>query len=125
MTDLEKFICSLKVTWIRKLILQNSKCTYILNTAFPFVKDYFKLGSSFMDNKRLDMYNAFWKDVFDSYKIYHDKITPNTWYEFLQTPVWYNDNIKVGGICVFYKRWFEKGIYYINDLLKMMEILFR
>ena len=69
-----------------------------------------------MDNKRLDMYNALWKDVFDSYKIYQDKITSNTWYEFLQTPTWYNDNKKVGGICVFYRRWFEKGIYYINDL---------
>ena len=37
MIDLENFIFSLKITWIRRLIMQNCKCTYILNNAFPYV----------------------------------------------------------------------------------------
>ena len=43
------------------------------------------------------MFNVFWKDVFDSYKVLQDKIIPNTWFGFLQTPIWFNDRIKVGG----------------------------
>ena len=52
MVDLEKFICSLKVTWIRRLLRQNSKCLYIFNTNFPHVTDCFKFGTSFIVNKR-------------------------------------------------------------------------
>ena len=63
------------------------------------------------------MFTVFWKDVFDSYKVLQDKIIPNTWFGFLQTPIWFNDSIKVGGSCVFYRRWLEKGIYCVNDLL--------
>ena len=63
------------------------------------------------------MFNVFWKDVFDSYKVLQDKIIPNTWFGFLQNPIWFNDRIKVGGSCVFYRRWLEKGIYCVNDLL--------
>ena len=117
MVDLEKFICSLKVTWIRRLLLQNSKCLYILNTNFPHVTDCFKFGASFIVNKRKFIYNLFWQDVLDSYKIFQDAISPNSWTEFLQSPIWFNDNIKVGGSCVFYKKWFEKGIYNVNDLI--------
>ena len=117
MIDLENFISSLKITWIRRLIMQNCKCTYILNNAFPYVIDYFKFGSAFIDIKRKFMFNVFWKDVFDSYKVLQDKIIPNTWFGFLQTPIWFNDSIKVGGSCVFYRRWLEKGIYCVNDLL--------
>ena len=44
--------------------------------------DYFKFGSAFIDIKRKFMFNVFWKDVFDNYKVLQDKIIPNTGFGF-------------------------------------------
>ena len=41
---------------------------------------------------------------------------PKTWVDFLQSPLWYNQNIKVGGVTIFYKSWYDKGILLLNDL---------
>ena len=35
----------------------------------------------------------------------------------LQTPIFYNENIKIGGSYIFYKAWYKKGIRYLNDLI--------
>ena len=35
----------------------------------------------------------------------------------LKSPIYYNNNIKIGGSHVFFKSWFDKGIKYINDLV--------
>ena len=63
--------------------------------------DYFKFGSVFIDIKRKFMFNVFWKDVFDSYKVLQDKIIPITWFGFLQTPIWFNDSKRSGAHVYF------------------------
>lgn len=34
----------------------------------------------------------------------------------IKNPLWYNEKVKINGKCIFYRHWFEKGIYYISDL---------
>ena len=38
--------------------------------------------------------------------------------DILRQPLWYNDKIKIGQKVVCYKHWKNKGIRYVNDLVK-------
>lgn len=117
MIDVEKFICALKVTWIRRVINDCSKYINILDTSFPFIKEYVQFGNNFIVTKLPRIYNTFWKDVFQSYGTFLKQIQPTSWSEFLQCPLWFNDNLKVGGKPVYFKQWYEKGICFVNDLV--------
>ena len=35
----------------------------------------------------------------------------------LQTPIFYNKNIKIWGSYMFYKAWYKRGIRFLNDLI--------
>ena len=37
--------------------------------------------------------------------------------DILKSPIYYNNNIKIGGLGIYYRSWFNKGIKYINDLV--------
>ena len=42
----------------------------------------------------------------------------NSLEDFLQTPFFYNEKIKVGGVSIKNKLWNDKGVYFINDIMK-------
>ena len=42
---------------------------------------------------------------------------PSTIKEILQQPIWYNENICVDRKPVYYKKWWQKGIMYLYQLL--------
>ena len=58
--------------------------------------------------------NKFWQDVLRSHTniIKHNKIT--TLEQFLNTPLFQNNSLCVGGMPIVNKTWNEKGIYFIN-----------
>ena len=58
--------------------------------------------------------NQFWKDVLQSLI---NKKTLFTEEYVLTSPIYYNENIQIGGTQVYYKSWFDNGIKYVNDLL--------
>ena len=62
-------------------------------------------------------YNRFWVDVFNSWQIFTQVHKPSTHSDVLITMIWYNNQIKVGDKCVYYKYWLSAGIYFIGDLL--------
>ena len=37
--------------------------------------------------------------------------------DILKSPIYYNNNIKIGGLDIYYRSWFNKGIKYVNDLV--------
>ena len=39
------------------------------------------------------------------------------WKQLLKGPIWYNELTKVGGKCIFYKTWYDKGIIHFTDLI--------
>ena len=62
------------------------------------------------------VYNLFWRDVLRSFFMYINFQEPKTRVDFLQSPLWYNHNIKAGGVTICYKSWYDKGILLLNDL---------
>ena len=60
--------------------------------------------------------NKFWKDVLRSL-ININKKSVVSEADILKSPIFYNDNIKIGGTYIFCRMWYRKGIKYINDLI--------
>ena len=117
MINIEHFVQALKVTWIRRLIQKESKWSYLLNYMYPNISKFTCFGINFLKQKIREIQNSFWSDTFTAWVNFCSKITVNTWTDFLLQPIWYNYNVKVGGQCIFYKRWFNKGINFIYDLV--------
>lgn len=117
MVDIEKFILSLKLTWLRRIILNPTKYLSAVNRIFPVLTECLKFGSAFINERRSNIENKFWCEVLCAYKVFTEKLKCSNWKEFLCTSLWYNIDIKVGGATVYYKSWKEKGIMVINDLV--------
>ena len=117
MIKVETFIDALKISWIRRLVQNDTKGTQLFNAQYPNLTDFPKFGISFIKNSLNIIDNKFWFDTFKAWMKFEGKIIINSWSTFLSQPLWQNDIVKVGGKCVYYRKWFEKGIYFINDLV--------
>ena len=63
-------------------------------------------------------FNPFWKDLISHWS----DISASTQVELdtddiLKQTIWYNSNIKVNNVTIFYKEFYYHGIWYINDLM--------
>ena len=74
MVDLENFIYSMKITWIRRYIHQPKTYFSIFNFMYPFMNDFQNFGAEFISTKIKRINNPFWKDVFSSYKVFLDSL---------------------------------------------------
>ena len=98
------------------LILEKKKYMNILYESYPFIEGCLKFGICYVKRKIKFVYNLFWRDVLQSFSMYINFQEPKTWVDFLQSPLWYNHNAKVGGVTIWYKSWYDKGILLLNDL---------
>ena len=97
MVNLELFIKSLKLTWIRRLECSNTSWGGLLFSSMPDIfKNYILVGNQLI-HRLLKNLNPFWRDVFSSLmdlrEIVKDKV--------LETPLWYNELIKIDYKCVY------------------------
>ena len=107
------FIKSLKITWVRRLQQSNSSWATLLWSSLPcWFTSFHCLGNHFLD-KIIHFLNPFWKDVFSALCDFKELVQDN----ILLTPIWCNDMFKVNNDYMFYVRWFNKGLVYIDDLL--------
>lgn len=117
MTDVNLFIKSLKLTWLRRIMVNSSRYYATVKELYPEIGECSKFGSKIFDVKKHRISNKFWKDVLFSYKLFSESVKPANWSEFLRMPIWCNNCIKVGGSTVLYQNWVDQGILFINDLL--------
>lgn len=116
MINLSAFIASLKITWVRRLIINPGKWSFIQSENLN-LKHVTSFGDNFIETSKNNLSNMFWKDVLQSYQLLLKKNDPNTVEEFLSTPVFNNNLFKIGNKPIFYKEWCRKGILTINDLV--------
>ena len=117
MTDISQFINALKISWIRRSIIENKDCFIIHKTLYPFCDKFFTHGSDYIKSNLDRICNPFWHDTYKA--LYNLALTykPSYWKDFLCTPLWYNHNIKVGRKSVYIGNWFHSGVVYINDII--------
>lgn len=117
MTDISHFISALKISWIRRSIIENKDCFIIHNVMYPFYDKCLIYGSDYIKTNLERISNPFW---FDTYKaLYNLALTykPFYWKDFLCSPLWYNHNIKVGRKSCFIRNWFQSGVVSVNDIM--------
>ena len=118
MINIEDFITALKTTWVRKLIINNSLWSTILQPSVN-VQSLLTLGTTYItENILRKTKNRFWKDVFQSHIKISEKQTPTDIDQFQATPLFLNKNIKIGNKPVYNKSCIKNGICFINDITK-------
>ena len=61
--------------------------------------------------------NLFWRHTLQAYKSFCCKVSPVKAEELVTEPLFYNDNIQVRNNTVLHRRWIEKGVCRISQLL--------
>ncbi|MCU7801439.1 MAG: reverse transcriptase family protein, partial [gamma proteobacterium symbiont of Lucinoma myriamae] len=96
MIDIYQFINALKISWIRRQIIGGKDCFEIHNLLYPFSKKFTIYGSDYIKNNLERIGNPFWHDTYEALHNFTLMYYPTSWNDFLCTPLWFNNNIKVG-----------------------------
>ena len=123
MIDIQSFNKSLKTTWIKKYLDPNNRGKWKLF----FEIELQPYGGSLLfecNLKEEDINSSFnFSDLFLIEVLgiwcelnYQDVLTSST--HFHSQILWNNSLIRIGKKPIFYKKWFQKGIVFVKDLLK-------
>lgn len=117
MPNINDYITALKTTWIRRISNQQYKFLTILNTEIE-TDNIFNWGETYIEQGLLKIKNVFWQDVLKGHLAVLKNINPVNTDEFLSSPLFYNKNIKTGNRIVFSRLWYNKGMCFVNDIVK-------
>ena len=117
MVHLESFIRSMKLSWIRRMLITNSPWINLYHSILPGkLEPLLGFGNEYAKKLIKQIKNSFWKEVILELNNFrslfdHEKS------EMLHHSIWYNSKICIGGNIVFYKRWYDRGVHCISDLV--------
>ena len=116
MINVHNFMNAMKITWVRRFLTSSSKWIHIVNSTIAGWSDFTLYGAEYIKSLNTDE-NTFWSDTCLALYKFVSLCTPSTWEDFLLLPIWYNNDIKVGGKTMCYKNYLQKGISVILDLI--------
>ena len=105
---------ALKISWIKKIYTRTPKWRTILQEACPDINSIEIYGPQKLLNSRC---NQFWKNVFEAYIKFVKNVKLYEEAEVLAEPLFYNENFKIGNKTFFYKKWVNKNILFVKDLV--------
>ena len=120
MFNLKYFITSLKVSWIRRLLLTTTLSLWITLFEQSFNVTLHKLthsGPGYYLLLKNRTKNKFWIDVFSVWHLFTNEYQPHTNLAVITSPLWYNTNMSCHEM--FIPNWFEKGITAVSDVLNL------
>lgn len=122
MLNLNAFIEAMKSTWVRRLLINDCKWQEIIKLEID-MNMVAGCHTKYVENNMPNITNKFWRDVLQSFiNINRKKVVNKD--DILQTPIFYNEKIKIGGTYIFYNAWYKKGIKFVNDLIKQNGIFY-
>lgn len=119
MINVKNFIIALKTTWIRRLIMQDSKYKHIFELQYAKINSLIHRGSEFAYKLKIRGKNKFWNDILDSWIILQSQMKPQAFSDILGMNLWDNQFLKIQNETVFYPKWWAKKIYLIKDLMNV------
>ena len=117
MIDIFKYIKALKITWIRKLEIKDTKWKPILFACFPQLRNLSQFDNDSPQMCLKNIKNIFWKDCIIAFREFSLLIKVSSYEDFLSEPIFYNSNIKINGKSFIKRTWLQKGISQICDLV--------
>ena len=116
MINLRNYIYALKSTWIRRLIINDSKYKTIFEIKYSKVEDLINRGLDFARFLKTNKNNKFWNNVLEAWLVVCEKQIPTKFEDILSTNLWNNKELKINNKVIFYRHWYDKHIHYIKDL---------
>jgi hypothetical protein len=125
LTSLQEFCESLKITWVKRIVpKENDTSKWTMLNAF-FLKHcggslIWKGNLKANDVHYLDIKNTFLKQVLEAWcKVHFCPIEDLESLEEKQSQIiWFNSLIRISNRPVFFKKWYDKNILYVGDLLQ-------
>lgn len=116
MTNVEIFIKSLKLTWIRRLLTTNSSWISIFSeiTGCHTYK-LCQFGPEYCRQRAKATRNNFWKETLFYLCDFLETIETDN-INIMLEPLWYNNKVKIQNKYVFCKALYEKGFHIVHDL---------
>ena len=93
--NLKAFINSMKLTWLRRVILSNGPWQSIVNDTINLNK-LLVFGSCYANDVQNKIKNKFWIDVLRAYSDVLQLSGENTEYYILSSPIFYNNTVTIG-----------------------------
>ncbi|XP_033756945.1 uncharacterized protein LOC117339468 isoform X1 [Pecten maximus] len=115
MFNIEYFIKALKLSWVQRILKSNGACKAIFESIIGCnINSIFKFGKEFLNKKANVIKNIFWKEVLSDLYIFLNCVDED---DNIYQHLWYNNNIKVDSKPIYFKRWADRDIFYVYDLL--------
>ena len=117
MIKINKFIESLKITWLHGILISSNECSWDRLSHVDFRKLVI-FGDGYANLCASNLSNPFWIDVLhvNSWKAFL-KCNPASQLEIVfNSPIWFNSEMQHGEK-FFIKNWYEKGIWNIVNLI--------
>ena len=117
MVHFHSMVKAIKLNWIKRFVNTNSTYTKMITECISknlTLEDFIRCNINEVDRKAVknNFYNQifmYWSSIYNEHP--HQ---PNDIYNQL---IWYNSFIKIDNKPVFKKKWWEKGIKYIHDII--------
>ena len=116
MTDIYFFEKSLKLTWIRRLLISKQKWKHVISCIYPKILKIQNFGNCFVHNLSKDLTNEFWADVMFCLFDFVNKIDINSQEELNATSFLHNSKFKIGNDTIKSNNLISKNIFFIYQL---------
>ena len=116
MIDVYAFEKTMKLTWLKKIVLCTGKCFLLVYSIFD-VKKMMNLGKDYAEKTCKVLKNNFWKDVLTCYIMYISKKVVCKCEDILNMPLFYNHNFKIGLSSIYNKFMYDNGIRFVRDIV--------
>ena len=119
MTDIFIHAKSLKISWIRRFINNTVDQDYTSHMFYSFLPHSCTpfplfMGSVYFSDLARSVVNPFWKEVLLAFS----ELIVFTIHHIACQPLCNNDMIKVNNKVLYLKSWCNKGVRFVNDILK-------
>ena len=116
MINIEQFIESIKITWLRRLIKsENSPIIKNFNTTIFPLTNLINLGYQYIEMQIPNIRNKFWSDTLTSWINMCKMVKPYNYFELYTLRLWYNPLISQYPL--FLPQLYKQGINIVGDLL--------
>ena len=78
MIHLEKYIYALKLGWIRRLVLNDSKYILLFGSVYENIESILNKGDTYIEELKNNRNNKFWYDVLDAWQKFNPILKPKT-----------------------------------------------
>ena len=115
MVNIEQFLKSLKLTWLRRTIEKSLSWQFAYHQIIKKSPFLWAIGSNYLQTHIRYIDNPFWKDIFVALISLIDKIKIECYSEIVNEPSWFNNHFIDGHMCIY--NWSKQCILFIKDLL--------